>query len=167
MRPESEVFDQANSLCAAGVLTDVRRVGLPPLGEDSDLELDFLSPDGAKTFSIGIGPVAASDVRIREGRALDLDYAHLNLEEPAEYASLVADWAQREELRAAWAIGATLSDPCRLQMTTPYSEIVGFSFLCTRAGEVLGRLALIGEADTLYAAEAQDPLLAGYRLKTL
>lgn len=167
MRGEFQDFDRVEALCAAGVLTAVRRVGLPPLGGDSELELDFMSPEGESTFSLSIGSVGASDVLIRKGRLLDIAYAHLAAEAPEEYASTAGDWAQADELSAAWAIGAVLSDPRRLQMTNPYAEIVGFSLQCTRAGEIVGRLALIGEADFLYAAALQAPELAGYALKTL
>jgi hypothetical protein len=167
MRTETEAFDEASALCAAGVLTAVRRVGLPPLGGDSELELDFLSPGGASTFSLSVGPVGAGDVHIRKGRLLDLAYAHLAAEAPEDYANTAGAWSHADELCAAWAIGAALSDPRRLQMTYPYAEIVGFSFLCTRAGEIVRRLALIGEADFLYAAELGAAELAGYALKTL
>lgn len=167
MGSEELAFERANGLCAAGVLTAVRRVGLPPLGGDAELELDFLSPEGPKTFCIMVGAIGASDVRIRQGRALDLDYAHLREEYPEEFATLVGDWSQRDEVLAAWAIGSSLSDPCRLRMTNPYSEIVGFSFLCTRGGEVFGRLALIGEADYLYAASLDAAELAGYGLRAI
>ena len=167
MRTETGAFDQASALCAAGVLAAVRRVGLPPLEGDSELELDFLSPGGGSTFSLTIGPVGAGDVHIQKGRLLDLAYAHLAAEAPEDYAKTAAAWSHADEPSAAWAIGATLSDPRRLQMTYPYSEIVGFSFVCIRAGEIIGRLALIGEADFLYAAELGSPELAGYALKTL
>ena len=167
MDAETEAFDAARTLCAAGVLTAVRRVGLPPLGGDSELELDFLSAGGISTFSVCIGPVGAGDIRIHKGHLLEIAYEHLAHEDPEEYAKTARDWVRAGEPSAAWAVGAVLSDPRRLQMTHPYPEIVGFSFACLRAGEIVGRLALIGEADYLYAADQEAPELSGYALTML
>lgn len=167
MLPDFKDFEGARQLCAAGILTGVRRVGLPPLGDDSELEFAFQSGAETQTFTLTVGAVGASDVVVRPGAAFDVFYRHLETEDPAHYAQTLRDWVVAPEPAAAWAIGAALSDPHRLAMTNPYVETVGFSFLCTRDGDPVGRLAVIGEADILLAADVSDPSLAGYQLETL
>ncbi|MET0546229.1 MAG: hypothetical protein ABWZ40_07955 [Caulobacterales bacterium] len=167
MRLDIKDFEGALELCAAGVLADVRRVGLPPLGEDAELEFAFEAAAGAGVFTLSVGAIAASDIRVRKGEALEIFYAHLRDEDPAHFAETQVAWTAQPELAAAWAIGSVLIDPHRLAMTHPYVETVGFSFLCLRGGEPVGRLALIGESDILLAADMSDPTLAPYQLETL
>ena len=162
-----EPWDGAQALCAAGVLRAVSRAGFPPMQwkEEVDLELEFEGPYGSVCYRIMTGTTGASDLRIARGTSLELSAGHLREEEPESWRETVVAWRVTQENDAAWAIGARLCNPVRLEMTQPYRETVGFAFDCERDGAVIGRLMIFASADVLFAVRHDQPEVAKYGLR--
>lgn len=146
----------AEALANAGPVARIARVGYAPFEGDDPIEITFA--DG-RVFHIDIGIEAATDVRIDEGTLLEAAYGHLRVEEPPTFAAIARDWSS-EDIDLPWLIGAALANPRRLVMTEPYRVDVGYVF------DAGGRqLALLGEADYIWAADLDDEDLAGFGLE--
>jgi hypothetical protein len=143
-------------LVAAGPIAEIARVGHAPFAGDDPIEITFAN--GA-VFHIDVGFEGASDIRVSEGTLLDGAYGHLRTEEPATFVGIARDWT-RETIDLPWVIGKTLSDPRRITMTEPYRLDVGYAF------DLGGRrLALMGEADFIWAIALDDPEIADFGLE--
>jgi hypothetical protein len=148
--------DDILKLTRAGPIQEIARVGYAPFEGDDPIEIVFAS--GA-LFHVDIGFEGATDIQVGEGSLLEAAYGHLRAEEPATWKNIARDWS-REALDLPWAIGQTLSAPRRLAMTNPYRVDVGYVFRC---GE--GELALMGEADFIWATSLDDPQLEQFGLE--
>jgi hypothetical protein len=150
-------------------LREVRRAGFAPVlwKEEVDLELEFHGERGAAIFRVMVGATGASDLRIAEGTALELAAGHLRDQEPGSWLETCAAWRIVQEPDAAWALGARLSRPVRIEMTKPYISTVGFAFDCKRHGEMIGRLILFAESDILFAVREDHPEVTKYGLREL
>jgi len=160
-------WEGARALCEAGALRSVRRAGFPPTfsKEEVDLEFEFYGLRGARIFRVMVGATGASDLRIAEGTALELSAGHLLDQEPVSWRETCAAWRIVQEPDAQWALGARLSRPVRMEMTKPYVATVGFSFDCSRDGEMVGRLIMFAEADILFAVREDNLEVARYGLR--
>jgi hypothetical protein len=143
------------NLIAAGPIQEIRRVGYEPLQGDDVIEIAFAN--GA-LFNIDIGHVGATGIEIYAGSCLERAYGHLRTQEPAAFTNIARDWTSAP-IPLDWAIGQALSNPRRLYMTEPYRVEVGYAFACGQR-----TLALMGEADYLWASDLADPEIAGFGL---
>jgi hypothetical protein len=148
--------DNILKLTRAGPIAEIARVGHAPFEGDDPIEIMFVS--GA-LFHIDIGFEAATDIQVGEGPLLEAAYGHLRAEEPETWTNIARGWS-REALVVSWAIGQTLSSPRRLAMTNPYRVDVGYVFRCGDRD-----LALMGEADFIWATALDDPELAAFGLE--
>lgn len=144
------------TLCEAGAIKAIVRVGHAPLGEDDPLEIRFVS--GA-VFSIDVRAMDASDIAVEEGPYIERAFGHLRAEDAATFAGIERGWTH-EALALPWAVGASLTSPRRLAMTQPYRLEVGYVFACG------GReLALFGVDDLIIVAALDDPEIADFALE--
>lgn len=143
-------------LCDAGAIARLVRVGYPPFLGDDPIEISFAS--GA-VFNIDVGFEAATDIQVRAGTLLESAYGHLRTDDPDAFAAIERDW-ESEDIDLPWLIGATLSNPRRLAMTSPYRVDVGYVF--DAGGR---RFALFGEADFITANELSDEENESLRLE--
>ncbi len=143
-------------LLGAGAVTRIARVGYAPFEGDDPIEISF---ENGAVFNVDIGFEGATDIVIREGTLLETAYGHLRIDEPDAYKAIARDWSG-EDVDLAWLIGATLANPRRLAMTSPYRVDVGYVFSAN------GRdFALFGEADFIYANELSDGGNEGFALE--
>lgn len=150
------LHDDIQRLCAAGAIQAIVRVGHQPFDTDDPIEITF---EGGRVFTIDIGFEGATDLRVAEGRLLDLAFGHLRVEEPETFAGIADGWTT-EPIDLPWAIGQVLSSPRRLAMTNPYRVDVGYVFDCGDR-----QLALFGEADLIFAAALDDPDIESFKLE--
>lgn len=144
------------SLCEAGRIARIARVGHAPFDEDDPIEITF---ENGRIFHVDVGPEGATDAVLREGPLLESAFGHLRAEEPDTYAAIARDWGS-EDMDLAAFIGVALSNPRRLAMTNPYRVDVGYVF--DAGGQ---QLALFGEADLIFAAALDDPHLESFKLE--
>lgn len=144
------------ALIKSGPVARIARVGYPPFEGDDPIEITF--GNGA-VFNIDIGFEGATDIVVRAGTLLEVAYGHLRSEDHAAFAAIERDWSS-EDIDLPWLIGASLANPRRLAMTSPYRVDVGYVF------DAGGRqFALFGEADYITANELDEDGNEGFGLE--